>query len=194
MDCSLPGFSVHAIFQARILEWVAISSSREPSRPRYGTLIYCIAGGFFMTEPPGKLKISRTMVYLQKNEKPSDTRSIPPGVTQQALRHQKHPSGSYPASPHFICTEIHCKVHFNTIYGNFYFILLWKAVGLRIDSTCWKGRKPKLKALFSCRGVLGILQPLLYERLKKWLGGLYPQSLWVQLTASAELGPILPSL
>ena len=27
MDCSLPGFSVHGIFQPRILEWVAISSS-----------------------------------------------------------------------------------------------------------------------------------------------------------------------
>ena len=25
MDCSLPGFSIHAIFQARILEWVPIS-------------------------------------------------------------------------------------------------------------------------------------------------------------------------
>ena len=87
MVCGLPGFSVHAIFQARILEWVAISSSREPSRPRYGTLISCIAGGFFMTEPPGKLKISRTMVYLQKNKKPSDTRSIPPGVTSKPTLH-----------------------------------------------------------------------------------------------------------
>ena len=28
MDCSLPGFSIHGIFQARILEWVAISFSR----------------------------------------------------------------------------------------------------------------------------------------------------------------------
>ena len=28
MDCSPPGSSVHAILQARILEWVAISSSR----------------------------------------------------------------------------------------------------------------------------------------------------------------------
>ena len=28
MDCSLPGFSVHGIIQTRILEWVAISSSR----------------------------------------------------------------------------------------------------------------------------------------------------------------------
>ena len=29
MDCSPPGSSVHGIFQARILEWVAISSSRD---------------------------------------------------------------------------------------------------------------------------------------------------------------------
>ena len=31
MDCSLPGFSIHEIFQARILEWVAIPFSRGPS-------------------------------------------------------------------------------------------------------------------------------------------------------------------
>ena len=29
MDCSLPGFSVHGIFQARVLEWVAISFFRD---------------------------------------------------------------------------------------------------------------------------------------------------------------------
>ena len=34
MDCSLPGSSVHGIFQARILEWVAISISRGSSQPR----------------------------------------------------------------------------------------------------------------------------------------------------------------
>ena len=28
MDCSLPGYSVHGIFQARVLEWVAISISK----------------------------------------------------------------------------------------------------------------------------------------------------------------------
>jgi len=33
MDCSPPGFSVHGILQARILEWVAISFSRGSSRP-----------------------------------------------------------------------------------------------------------------------------------------------------------------
>ena len=42
-DCSLPGFSIHGIFQARILEWVAISFSRGSSRPRSPAL----AGRFF---------------------------------------------------------------------------------------------------------------------------------------------------
>ena len=34
MDCNLPGSPVHGILQARILEWVTISSSRGSSRPR----------------------------------------------------------------------------------------------------------------------------------------------------------------
>ena len=34
MDCSLPGSSIHGILQVRILEWIAISSSRGSSRPR----------------------------------------------------------------------------------------------------------------------------------------------------------------
>ena len=34
MDCSLPGSSVHGILQARILEWVAMPSSRGSSQPR----------------------------------------------------------------------------------------------------------------------------------------------------------------
>ena len=47
MDCSLPGFSVHGIFQARVLEWVAISFSRGSSRPRDRTWVSCIAGRHF---------------------------------------------------------------------------------------------------------------------------------------------------
>ena len=49
MNCSSPGSSVHRILQARILEWVAISFSRESSRPRDRTPVSasCIAGGFF---------------------------------------------------------------------------------------------------------------------------------------------------
>ena len=38
MDCSPPGFSVHGILQARVLEWVAISFSRGSSPPRVKSL------------------------------------------------------------------------------------------------------------------------------------------------------------
>ena len=41
LDCRLPGFSVHGISQARMLEWVAISSSRGSSWPRDGIHISC---------------------------------------------------------------------------------------------------------------------------------------------------------
>ena len=43
MDCSPPGSSVHGIFQARILEWVAFSFSRGSSRPRDQTQVSCIS-------------------------------------------------------------------------------------------------------------------------------------------------------
>ena len=48
LDCSPPGSSVHGILQARIPEWVAISSSRQCSSPRDQTCISCIAGRFFI--------------------------------------------------------------------------------------------------------------------------------------------------
>ena len=55
-DCSPPGSSAHGIFQARILEWIAIPFSSGSSWPRGWThisCISCIAGEFFTTEPPG---------------------------------------------------------------------------------------------------------------------------------------------
>ena len=54
VDSSPPGSSVHGISQARILEGVAISSSRGSSLLRDQTRISCIASGFFTTEPLGK--------------------------------------------------------------------------------------------------------------------------------------------
>ena len=47
MDCSPPGFSIHRISQARILEWVAISFSRRSSRPGDLTRVSCIVGRCF---------------------------------------------------------------------------------------------------------------------------------------------------
>ena len=42
MDCSPPDSSVHGISQARILEWIATSSSRESSQPRFWAHVSCI--------------------------------------------------------------------------------------------------------------------------------------------------------
>ena len=52
--CSPPGSSVHEIFQARILEWVTISSAKGSTRSRDRTHVSCIAGRFFTTAPPRK--------------------------------------------------------------------------------------------------------------------------------------------
>ena len=43
VDCSLPGSSVHGVFQARILEWVAIPFSRGSARSRNQTRVSCIS-------------------------------------------------------------------------------------------------------------------------------------------------------
>ena len=58
MDCSPPGSSVHGIFQARILEWVAFpfpgdlpDPGIEPASP----VSPALAGRFFTTEPPDKI-------------------------------------------------------------------------------------------------------------------------------------------
>ena len=47
MDYSLPGTSVHGIFQARMLEWVAFYFSRESSQPKDWTHIFWVVGRFF---------------------------------------------------------------------------------------------------------------------------------------------------
>ena len=54
IDCSLPGSSVHGNFQARILEWVAISYSRYLPDPGIEAMSPPLAGRFFATVLPGK--------------------------------------------------------------------------------------------------------------------------------------------
>ena len=47
MNCSLPGSSVHGVFQARVLEWFAISFSRVSFPPRDRTQISHVLGRRF---------------------------------------------------------------------------------------------------------------------------------------------------
>ena len=63
MDCSPPGSPVHGIFQVRILEWVAMPSSRGSSQPRDRTHISCIAGRFF-THWSYKVKVKSLRLHV----------------------------------------------------------------------------------------------------------------------------------
>ena len=45
--CNPMNYTVHGIFQARILKWVAVPFSRGSSQPRDQTQVSHIAGGFF---------------------------------------------------------------------------------------------------------------------------------------------------
>ena len=55
MDCSPPGLSVHGIFQARILKWVAISFSTGSSGPRNQTGSPALQADSLLTELRQKL-------------------------------------------------------------------------------------------------------------------------------------------
>ena len=59
LDCSLPASSVHGIFQARVLEWVAISCSWGSSWPRDWTYVSCI-GRFFPWGKPQNVPFTQT--------------------------------------------------------------------------------------------------------------------------------------
>ena len=62
MDSSPPD-SVRGILQARILQWVVISSSRGSSQPRDQTRVSCIADRFF-TSAPNTFFLSRLFLKL----------------------------------------------------------------------------------------------------------------------------------
>ena len=61
-DCSLPGSSVHGIFQARVLEWGAMAFSRGSPQPRDRTQVSCI--------------VSKTLYRLSHQGSPDDNRIL----------------------------------------------------------------------------------------------------------------------
>ena len=82
LDCTLPGSSVHGILQARILEWVAMPSSRGSSPPRDQThvsYISCIGRQVLYHKRhlgSPKIKDRRTYLFLAPNSKDSCIPSV----------------------------------------------------------------------------------------------------------------------
>ena len=64
VDCSLPGSSVHGIFQVIVLEWIAISFSRGSSWPRDPTQVSHIVDRCFTVWATREVWIQSTSLYL----------------------------------------------------------------------------------------------------------------------------------
>ena len=95
MDCSLPGYSIHEISQARIPEQVAISYSRDlPDTGIKPTSLGspALADGFFTTAPPGKLPV---MIWPLPTFPPSS-----PPVHLEFQTHRLSPSSPNLPGPH----------------------------------------------------------------------------------------------
>ena len=70
MDCSPPVPSVHGILQARILEWVAMPSSRRSSRPKgINSRSPALQADSLPSEPPVKPTVSIVVLYLGLSSK-----------------------------------------------------------------------------------------------------------------------------
>ena len=78
MDWSPSGSSVPGISQARILEWVAISSSRGSSQPRGWTQVSHVAGGFFTSWATGEPL--ETIMHAYKNADSIHAFHCPPSI------------------------------------------------------------------------------------------------------------------
>ena len=68
MDCSLPGSSVHRIFQARVLEWVAIAFSVETLRDSkgHGSLVCCSHMGSQRVRQTQQLNNNCDVIIIKK--------------------------------------------------------------------------------------------------------------------------------
>ena len=73
MAGSPPGSSVHGIFKARILEWVAISFPGDHPNPGMELMSLALAGRFFTTEPSGKARYSTKPYHYWKKKKKNES-------------------------------------------------------------------------------------------------------------------------
>ena len=98
MDCSLPESSVHEIFQARILEWVATSFSRESSWPRDGTCVSCT--GRWILYHSATWEAHKRNTFLKK---------ILPGLIKSNLRLMNSAADFHLSLSHFLSPTLSPK-------------------------------------------------------------------------------------
>ena len=85
MDCSPPDFSVRGIFQARILEWVAILPPGDLPNPRIESRFPALQVDSLPSEPPLKLLVIALCSSPGKFRKPSNLMGSSSGVMSFCL-------------------------------------------------------------------------------------------------------------
>ena len=79
MDCNQPGSSVHGIFQARKLKWVAVSHSRDlpdPGIKPMSLTFLTLAGRFFTIALPGKLNSLMKILVTESSDRTGSRCSV----------------------------------------------------------------------------------------------------------------------
>ena len=139
MDCSLPGSSVHGISQARILQWVAISSYMGSSQPRIEPMSPALVGVFFTTVPLGSPTVLDTFwVFIEWMKvgklQASWNNNLPVTFLLNSITNTV---GCWPTIP-CISLIISLYLSCNLIQWPELMTLLWKfALGL-LESESWK--------------------------------------------------------
>ena len=159
VNCSPPGSPVHGISQARILEWVAISSSRGSSWPRDWTWVSCTAGRHFI------IWTTREALLLLSSFSRVQLCATPETAAHQApqslgFSRQEHWSGlPFPSPMHEVKSEsevaqscptlrdpMNCSLPGSSVHGIFQArVLEWGAITFSVVDTtqqqkvmnCW---------------------------------------------------------
>ena len=105
MEWGPPGSSVRGIFQARILEWVAISFSRGSSQPRNQTRIFCIADIHFTVWATREAILSTNSTYFSWCNNTTETCIICIFLKYMWSIHHNKPYGRLWYSPQLEMTE-----------------------------------------------------------------------------------------
>ena len=99
MECSPPGSSVHRIFQARVLEWVAISFSRGSSWPRDWIQVSRIASRCFTVWATREtLRYPYGKAFQNYSNKPILNRTLC-CILLLPLKHQSRSGSGFPLTP-----------------------------------------------------------------------------------------------
>ena len=120
MNYSPPGSSVHGIFQARILEWAAISFNRGSSQPRDPTGVSCIPGRFFYClsyqESPNLHQMSSQNMYLSISSLPSFLLCFPPEIFFFTI-HIQHFLETYFLSSWFFAQMVKYSMYYSALFS-----------------------------------------------------------------------------